>query len=56
MSTWTDLDTIMTATGGSLINPIATRHSSRLLEGTADLYEILPMTVDDARWVATHNT
>lgn len=56
VSTWTDLDTIMTATGGSLINPIATRHSSRLLEGTADLYEILPMTVDDARRVATDNT
>ena len=53
LSTWTDLDTIMTATGGSLRNPIATRHSDRLLEGTADLYEILPRTADDARPVPT---
>jgi hypothetical protein len=49
VSTWTDLDTIMTATGGSLANPIATRHSDRLLEGTADLYEILPRPADDVR-------
>jgi hypothetical protein len=48
VSTWTDWDTIMVATGGNLRHPIATRHSHRLLEGTADLYEILP-TTDEAR-------
>ena len=53
VSTWTDWDTIMAATGGSFTNPIATRHSHRLLEGTADLYEILPTTADDARPVPT---
>jgi hypothetical protein len=53
VSTWSDLDTIMIATGGSLTNPIATRHSDRLLEGTADLYEILPRTADDAQPVPT---
>jgi hypothetical protein len=53
VSTWTDWDTIMTATGGSLTNPIATRHSHRLLEGTADLYEILPTTADDTRPLQT---
>jgi hypothetical protein len=45
----------MTATGGSLTNPIATRHSHRLLEGTADLYEILPTTADDARPLQTRS-
>jgi len=53
VSTWTDWDTIMTATGGSFSNPISTRHSHRLLEGTADLYEILPTTADDARPLPT---
>jgi hypothetical protein len=55
VSTWTDWDTIMTATGGSLTNPIATRHSHRLLEGTADLYEILPTTADDTRPTSTRS-
>ena len=53
VSTWTDWDTIMRATGGNIRHPIATRHSHRLLEGTADLYEILPRTPDETRLVPT---
>jgi hypothetical protein len=51
VSTWSDWDTIMRATGGNIRHPIATRHSHRLLEGTADLYEILPQTADETRLV-----
>jgi hypothetical protein len=51
VSTWTDWDTIMRATGGNIRHPISTRHSHRLLEGTADLYEILPRTADEMRLV-----
>jgi hypothetical protein len=42
VSVWADWGRIQAATGGNIRNPIATRHAHRLLDGTANHYELLP--------------
>jgi hypothetical protein len=41
-SAWSDWRRIEAATGGNIRQPIATRHSDLLIEGTAEHFEIVP--------------
>jgi hypothetical protein len=48
VSVWTGWDNIEAATGGDYRNPIATRHSHRLLSARVAHYELLPSAVAGA--------
>jgi len=44
VSAWTDWESIARATGGNLKQPLATRNATRIANGGATHYEILPAT------------
>ena len=49
VSAWSRWDAIELATGGNVRRPIATRNASRIVQGTAEHYEIIPNTERPAR-------